>query len=159
MKKTISPAKKSKNHIDGQSLTEDISNILRNSGLRITPQRIAMLEELEFSTVGLSIKELYKILKQKKIKIDEASVYRTIEALRDLDLVHSLPESKYKLCSHVSCDQNFHLSLICKICSEVLEPHLDKSNESLITSSLSLNPGQIQNLQVHYICQSCQNSK
>lgn len=159
MKKTIQKTKVSKQHIKTNSIPEYISEILRTSGLRMTPQRKSLIEELEHSKIGLSIKEIYKKLNTKKVKIDEASVYRTIEALRNLDLIHSLSDGKYKLCSHIACEQSFHLSLICKKCNTVLEPHLDKSKESLIADSLNLKTGQIHNLQVHILCDNCLKTK
>ncbi len=155
MKKPDQKEISSKKHIKTSSIPEYISDILRGSGLRMTPQRKFLIEELESSKVGLSIKDLFKKLNHKKIKIDEASVYRTIEALRNLDLVHSLSDGKYKLCSHIACEQSFHLSLICKTCNTVQEPHLDLAKENVIASSLSLKINQIHNLQVHITCENC----
>lgn len=155
MKKPDPKTKVSKQHIKTNSIPEYISDILRTSGLRMTPQRKSLIEELESSKIGLSIKELFKKLNAKKVKIDEASVYRTIEALRNLDLIHSLSDGKYKLCSHIACEQSFHLSLICKKCNTVQEPHLDKSQESIIANSLNLKINQIHNLQAHIVCDSC----
>ncbi len=142
-------------HILTPSISEYISELLRGSGLRMTLQRKALIEELEKSKVGLSIKDIYKKMNSKKIKIDEASVYRTVEALKKLDLVHSLSDGKFKLCSHIACDQSFHLSLICTSCGKVTEPHLNLKNETQIAESLNLHLNQIKNIQINFTCTTC----
>ncbi len=60
---------------------------LRDSGYRITPQRrmlIRIILENEYS----SCKEIYFAAKQSDDKVGLATVYRTVQLLEDMELIH-----------------------------------------------------------------------
>ncbi len=60
---------------------------LRDSGYRITPQRrmlIRIILENEYS----SCKEIYFAAKQLDDKVGLATVYRTVQLLEDMELIH-----------------------------------------------------------------------
>jgi Fe2+ or Zn2+ uptake regulation protein len=143
------------NHVTTSSITEYISDVLKNAGQRMTVQRKGLIEVLESTKVSLSIKEIFQKLSDKKFKIDEASVYRIIEALKELNLVHIYANGKVKLCSHLACKQTFHLSLECQKCKKVQEPHLDPKRELQITKTLNLKTNSIKHLHIDYICENC----
>lgn len=137
------------------SSIEHILDMLKQNGHRQTSQRLSLIELLERSKVGLSIKDIFKKLQKQKIKIDEASVYRTIETLKELNIVHIHSNGKVKLCSHLACEQSFHLSYECESCGKVIEPHLDPNQEATLAKTLHLNLSSIRHLQVEYICDDC----
>lgn len=144
-----------KTHLSSQHTLEYISDLIKQKGLRMTAQRKGLIEVLEKSKVSLSVKELYKKLIDNHFKIDEASVYRIIDALKELNIVHEHSNGKVKLCSHLACEQAFHLSLECEKCKRVLEPHLDPSSEKKIANTLNLAISSIKNLHIDYICSEC----
>jgi Fe2+ or Zn2+ uptake regulation protein len=139
------------------SSIEYILNMLKNSGFRQTSQRVSLITVLDQSKTSLSIKDIFTKLKKQKIKIDEASVYRIIETLKDLDIVHIHSNGKIKLCSHLACEQKFHLSYECEKCGKVQEPHLVPDQETEIAKILKLDLNTIRHLQVGYLCSICAN--
>lgn len=131
------------------------SRILKNSGMRMTEQRKALLSFLEETDYSISIKDLYSSLDEQGVSIDEASVYRTVESLKTLKLVHQQSDGKIKLCSHHSCGHDFHISLECSKCHKVIEPHLDSKKEEMLSKLLGLNSENIDHIQVEVQCQDC----
>lgn len=56
-------------------------NILRQAGLKVTPQRLAILSFLEGNTSHPSAEEIYRALKPNFPSLSPATVYNTLEAL------------------------------------------------------------------------------
>ncbi len=137
------------------SSVEYILEILKNHGFRKTTQRVSLIEVLDRTKVSLSVKDVFAKLKKQKIKIDEASVYRIIEKLKELNIVHIYASGKIKLCHHLACEQKFHLSYECEQCGKVLEPHLDSKQENEIAKTLKLELTSIRQLHVGYVCSAC----
>ena len=69
---------------------EKLFKKLRDNGMRVTDQRKAILFFLSEQETSISIKDLYSGLSKKSVKIDEASVYRTVEALKSGVACHRL---------------------------------------------------------------------
>ncbi len=137
------------------STTDEIARLIKANGLRMTTQRRALIEVLNQSKTSLSIKELFIRMSDKNVKIDEASVYRITEAFKDLNIVHVHLNGKVKLCSHLVCEQAFHLSLECNRCSKALEPHLSSADEQKVAKILNLQANTISYLHVNYVCGQC----
>ena len=96
----------------------------RKNGGRLTESRLLVAEILANSNKPLSAKQIFE--KQKgKSKIDQASIYRTIDALLDSDLIHQVfPEGGYIACFHSSCESKFHILISCKNCERIEEVHI-----------------------------------
>ena len=151
---SVIPDMKNKHQTDHATL-EYIAELIKQKGLRMTAQRRGLIEVLEKSKISLSVKEIFKKLTDADFKIDEASVYRIIDALKELNIVHEHSNGKVKLCSHIACEQSFHLSLECEKCKKVQEPHLNHASEKKIAQTLNLKIDSIRNLHVDYICSQC----
>ena len=62
--------------------------ILKDHGLKVTNQRIAVLEIFkEHSGVHLSVEEIYDFVKKDYPEIGLATVYRTVQLLSELELI------------------------------------------------------------------------
>ncbi len=70
---------------------EQFKNLLKQNGLKVTTQRVAILEVLN-SRPGkhLTAEEIYDYVKKKYPDIGIATVYRTIQVLSDLNLIDKL---------------------------------------------------------------------
>lgn len=70
---------------------EQFKSLLKQNGLKVTTQRVAILEVLN-SRPGehLTAEEIYDYVKKKYPDIGIATVYRTIQVLSDLDLIDKL---------------------------------------------------------------------
>jgi Fur family zinc uptake transcriptional regulator len=102
-------------------------------GARLTPARLAAYEELSASDRPLSAYELISLLEQRQgRKIAPLTVYRHLEFLTKVGLVHRL-ESKQ---SYVTCEHPDHVHeshyLLCSSCGHVEEVE-SKPLESLLS--------------------------
>ena len=67
-----------------------IKKILRKSGLRYTPQRQAVWDELGSSADHRDVEYIYLCLQRKKIRVSRATIYRTIEIFVKNNLVRKM---------------------------------------------------------------------
>ncbi len=103
---------------------------LREAGYRITKQRIAVIESLSKADSPLTAPELYERLsrRSKGAPLDKVSVYRVLDTLLELKLVHrAAPFGAYLACSHQDCSDSHHVLSRCTECDHVEE--LDVPNE------------------------------
>jgi Fur family ferric uptake transcriptional regulator len=103
-----------------QSNKNNLTKILKKSGLRYTPQRQAILDELNHKRDHRDVEEIYFSLKTKGINVSRATVYRTLELLVNHHLVRRLDlgEGKYR---YESKDSNHHDHIICLDCNKIIE--------------------------------------
>lgn len=97
---------------------------IRAGGSKLTPQRLAILEELmQQEGKHLTIEEIYEVVKAQKPEIGVATVYRTILLFEELGVVKKLDLSdgiyRYEL-SHEE-ELHGHHHLICSGCGSVAE--------------------------------------
>jgi len=104
---------------------EQFKNLLKQNGLKVTTQRVAILEVLN-SRPGrhLTAEEIYDYVKKKYPEIGIATVYRTIQVLSDLYLIDKLNLDdgyvRYEISKHGkenACHHHHHL--ICLDCGNI----------------------------------------
>ncbi len=66
---------------------EHIESMLRRRGLRVTPQRLAIMQFLHGNTDHPTADDIYQAAKQKHPSISLNTVYKTLEAFEEADLV------------------------------------------------------------------------
>ena len=67
---------------------EDFKKILKEKGLKVTRQRLVVLEVLaENDTKHLTAEEIYESVKVENPDIGLATVYRTVQLLLELELI------------------------------------------------------------------------
>src|ERR1017187_6053469 len=84
---------------------------LRKKGYKATPQRIAICRIALHSREHPSAQSIYDKVKKVHPTVSLATVYKTLQVLRDLDLIQelNLPESKARFDSYMKP----HVNLIC----------------------------------------------
>ncbi len=101
---------------------EKYENLLRNSNIKVTPQRLAIVEELD-GHVHMSIEELYEAIKKKFPSISLATVYKNINAMMDQGFMQEVKvpgqKSKYELTKAP------HSHVVCENCGKVEDIALD----------------------------------
>ena len=94
---------------------EHFRTLIREAGHRATPGRIALLETLQKAGKPMSISE---ILDQMHGTVDETTIYRTLDALKEKKIVRQLDfqhgHGEYEL-----VDAKHHHHLVCVQCNKV----------------------------------------
>ena len=103
------------------SAIEQFEGICRARGGRRTRQRRAVLQRLLGANRPVSAYELRDMLRPEDAAITPASVYRCLDFLVELGLVHRLETTR----SFIACDHPDHRHsvqfLICRLCGTVVE--------------------------------------
>ncbi len=108
---------------------------LRNSFLKITPQRIAIYEYLLGTTAHPTAQTIYQEIQKQYPSISFATVYKTLNVLRDAKLI--LEFNVGDDCFRYDANAMSHPHFICKSCAEVSDLFLpdDSIIENLLTSA------------------------
>ena len=97
---------------------------LKESGYKLTPQRLAIINAIEENKgKHLNTEEIYDIVKQRNPEMGLATVYRTLQMLDELEVVSSLNLEDGCVRYELYCDDgsDHHHHLICSNCGSVIE--------------------------------------
>lgn len=98
----------------------EVESILRERGVRITPNRILVAKSLMRAEHPMNLGDLEGVL----YPMDRTSIFRVLELFTEKDIVHVIDDGsrsfKYELCSsthhHIPEDQHVHFH--CEKCGE-----------------------------------------
>ena len=104
-----------------EEVRDIFSGYLKKKGLRQTPERYSIFEEVYATDDHFDADELYLRLKQKDVAVSRATVYNTLDLLIDCTLVvkHQFGNKQAKYERSFSFWQHDHL--ICMDCNELFE--------------------------------------
>ena len=112
------------------SVIDRAETICRSRGGRLTSQRRAVLAKLVAADRPLTAYELVDLVRPEDAAITPASVYRSLDFLMDIGLVHRLDSRR----SFVACDHPDHPHsgqfLICRECGTVVEAEDNRINRA-----------------------------
>ncbi|MDH4269193.1 MAG: transcriptional repressor [Dehalococcoidia bacterium] len=94
--------------------------ILREKGHRLTPQRMLVIEVLHEADKHISAEELYKQLHSRYPYANISTVYRTLELLKELNLVTEADFGEGRVRYHVA-EKGHHHHLVCHSCGKVID--------------------------------------
>lgn len=98
------------------------SELLKESGLKATIQRLSILEILQESGHG-TIDDIYMTVREKHASISLATVYKNIEMLIEKGVLAEVPiaggKSRYEIKKHD------HIHLICQECGSVEDEKME----------------------------------
>jgi Fur family peroxide stress response transcriptional regulator len=141
-------------------LKSDASAIeaLRSKGYKATPQRIAICRIALNSRAHPSAQQVYDEVKKIHPTVSLATVYKTLEVLRDLDLVQEInfPKGQARFDSYM----NPHINLICLKCGSItdLDDVTVKEITRKVAAATKFKPTG-QRMDVYGICQKCSGTK
>ena len=92
------------------------TELLKSYHLKVTPQRVAIIEEL-VSHGHMNIEELYQALTKRFPSISLATIYKNINAMVEKDFVQEvkIPEQKSKF----ELTKESHAHVVCRECRKV----------------------------------------
>ena len=103
---------------------ENLADLMRERGLRMTHQRLLLAELLENADEHLDAEKVFELARQRDPGIHRATVYRTLNTLKklglvdELDLMHVAGERHF----YEERPSQFHIHLVCMRCRDVDEP-------------------------------------
>jgi Fur family peroxide stress response transcriptional regulator len=129
-------------------------DLLRQSGLRSTPQRVAIVRVL-FSRSHPTVGEVYESVRRQFPTIGLATVYNTLRTMTQRGLVSELPFS-----SAMRFDANMtpHANLVCRDCGRIEDvefapEHLDSMLQNLARGAGFAPDGH--RFDVYGLCRGC----
>ena len=127
---------------------KNLKNLLEESNLKTTPQRLAILKELD-SKGHASIEEIYETIKEMFPSISLATIYKNINALKEEGIISEIclhQKPKYEL------QKESHAHFVCKKCGSVKDiPFSD-----IIKNDFSKKyPNSQKELYIYGICEKC----
>ena len=127
---------------------------LRNKGYKATPQRIAICRIALHSREHPTAQSIYDKVKKIHPTVSLATVYKTLQVLRDLDLIQELnfPKGQARFDSYIKP----HVNLICLQCGSIedLDDPTAKEISEKVSASTKFKPNG-QRIDVYGICQKC----
>lgn len=131
---------------------------LRSKGYKATPQRIAICQIALNSRAHPSAQQVYDEVKKIHPTVSLATVYKTLEVLRDINLVQEInfPKGQARFDSYM----NPHINLICLKCGAITDLN-DETVEELtrkVATATKFKPTG-QRVDVYGICQKCSINK
>ena len=131
---------------------------LRSKGYKATPQRIAICRITLNSRAHPSVQKVYEEVKKIHPTVSLATVYKTLEVLRDVNLVQeiNLPKGQARFDSYMTP----HINLVCLKCGKItdLDDRIIQEIARKVTSSTKFKPTG-QRVDVYGVCQKCSSTK
>lgn len=136
-----------------------LTNILREKGYKVTPQRLAIYEALASRPWHPSAEMLYKELKPNFAAMSLATVYKNMELLTDLELVKVLSTGEDSF--RYDADMRDHHHVQCSCCGEIHDIFLADTGASLDSEVTAETGYQIKGREFYFfgLCPKCAAAK
>lgn len=132
---------------------------LRRSGMRVTSQRLAVCDFLGRTKIHPTPSQVYEAVKREHPEISQATVYNTLNALRDIgEIVEIGAGTDHR---RYETDSSPHFNLICLRCHDVSDLQ-DNIAPDVMMDNIFQNTGfraTTLQVQVSGICPACQQAK
>lgn len=134
-------------------MNNTFSKMLKDKKLKITPQRIAILEEL-YKHGHSSVDDIYILIKNRIPSVSLATIYKNITYMHNEGILKSVktPTQKQKY----EINQKPHIHLFCKICDRLDDFDMDTDKLKMFCETKS-GYGKIDNISIILtgICPEC----
>jgi Fur family ferric uptake transcriptional regulator len=134
----------------------DAAEILRESGHKLTPQRLMVVSALRQTEGHLTAAQVLEQVQRTYPYVDISTVYRTMSVLKELHLVSETDMGAGELAYEwTSGDPHHHL--ICRRCGTVQQ--LDNAALQRLATSLRVEHGfqaDIDHIAIFGVCRACQ---
>lgn len=134
----------------------DFKRIVREMGLKVTGQRLAILEALSMGRAHVTAQEVFEGLIEKNPEIGFATVYRFLKKLKDSGFVTEVRmggmPARYEL-----TPRKHHDHLTCTVCGKIVE-FAEDTIESLQLEIAKKHNFELTGhlMELYGVCESCQ---
>ncbi|TAN59571.1 transcriptional repressor [bacterium] len=132
----------------------EIINKFKGKGFKLTPQRLSILKFLDGNTSHPTAEDIFKALKKTHPTVSFATVYNTVQALRDRGELQEItidPEKK-----HFDPNTAPHHHIMCTACKRVEDVFADYSSALQLPENVSKNFAVSGNhVDFYGICKKC----
>lgn len=101
---------------------ESFKEMLRDKNLKSTPQRIAILHQIQKSG-HISVEDIYSHIKKLHPSISLATVYKNVATLSEADILREVKAPTQKQKYELASDKHIHVS--CEKCGKLQDVHVD----------------------------------
>ncbi len=102
---------------------KNTADILREHGLKVTPQRLAIYSMLRNTDVHPNAESIYKVLEPTNPSMSLATVYKTLDSFKNAELVREINAGDGS--SHYDACVKPHNHFICKHCGSIIDIFCD----------------------------------
>ena len=112
---------------------DELASKLKQSNIRLTPQRLAIAEVVVNSGDHPSVKEVFERVKEFFPYVTLATVYSTLSVLKGAAIVRELPFQKQ---SRYDANTSPHVNLVCVNCGTVVDAEVGQKMVADLRRSL-----------------------
>ena len=136
----------------------DAIQSLRKTGVRITPQRQAVLRFLIESNSHPTADEIYKALSPQFSNMSVATVYNNLKVFKDSGLVKELTYGDAASRFDFETDNHYHV--ICSECGKITDFHYPRLDEvENIAQHITSFAVTHHRMEIYGVCPECMNKK
>ncbi|HME56264.1 MAG TPA: Fur family transcriptional regulator [Candidatus Lokiarchaeia archaeon] len=132
----------------------ELIELFRRSGFKVTPQRLAICEYILSRKDHPNAERILVELQKNYPAISRATIYNTLHVLKQLGLIQELSIDDGM--SRYDPNTSIHVNLICHICGNVVDikdEDLEKAWIQMIAKNRVTPEGQ--RLDLYYTCEDC----
>jgi len=107
--------------MSNQELLSKFRDVLHREGLKYTPQRVVILEEVVKDRGHRECEDIYMALRQNGSHVSRATIYRTMDILVKNEFVRKMEFGDGRARYESKVDNSHHDHMICTSCGEILE--------------------------------------
>lgn len=139
----------------------ELKHRFKQAGVKATQKRMEIFYTLVLAKRALSPYELAHFCESDfSLSIPVVSIYRTLDLLVSVNLVHKLDlVNKYIACAHLDCQSAHPHSqfLICNVCQKVTEIHVPHAITTALNKHILQHGFQLKSPQYEFqgICREC----
>ena len=129
--------------------------ILKDKNLKVTPQRLAIIQYLENHKTHPTADQIYKELKKKNPSLSKTTVYNSLDILRQNEIIKTLTicgsEHRYDF------DHDIHHHFLCTECGRIYDIDFKCPNIKLIHAEIEKSGHHISEVHGYFrgLCKNC----
>ncbi len=135
---------------------ENIKELLKQEGISLTPQRLAIIQFLEGNKTHPTVDEIYTHIKSRYPTISKATVYSTLQLLCSKGAIKELSIRKRgEVCFDPRTEMHHHF--LCRRCNRVIDINIDPYEESNIMKVVNSLGHRVEEVQsyIYGTCSEC----